>query len=66
MSLNEKRDKKGARISPVLLKAGTAMAANSQRIYELKVHSHFKAVGTDAANGIAGASAVEIPKRKEF
>ena len=42
------------------------MAANSQRIYELKVHSHFKAVGTDAANGTAGASVVEIPKRKEF
>ena len=50
-----------------LLTAGTMMeAANSQRIYELKVHSHFKAVGTDAAYGIAGASAVEIPKRKEF
>ena len=42
------------------------MAANSQRIYELKVHSHFKAVGMDTAKGVAGSSAVEIPRRKEF
>ena len=51
-----------------LLIAGTMMAAaaNSQRIYELRVHSHFKAVGMDAAEGVAGASAVEIPRRKEF
>ena len=45
---------------------GTTPAANSDKIYELRVHSHFKEVGQDSAGGIAGSSAVEIPKRKEF
>lgn len=45
---------------------GTAPAENSEKIYELKVHSHFKEVGQDSTEGIAGSSAVEIPKRKEF
>ena len=45
---------------------GATPAANSGKIYELKVHSHFKEVGEDSSEGIAGSSAVEIPKRKEF
>ena len=50
----------------VLSLGGTAPAENSEKIYELKVHSHFKEVGEDSTEGIAGSSAVEIPKRKEF
>ena len=30
------------------------------------MHSHFKEVGEDSAEGIDGSSAIEIPKRKEF
>ena len=37
---------------------------NSGKIYELKVHSHFKEVGHDTIEGIAGSSAIEIPKKK--
>ena len=39
---------------------------NSGKIYELKVHSHFKEVGHDTIEGIAGSSAIEIQKKKEF
>ena len=39
---------------------------NSDKIYELKVHSRFKEVGQDAQPGIAGAAAIAIPRRKDF
>ena len=45
---------------------GTAPAANGDKIYELKAHSHFKDVGRDTAAGIAGSAGVAIPKRKTF
>lgn len=45
---------------------GTTHAVNSDKIYELKVHSRFKEVGQDAQPGIAGAAAIAIPRRKLF
>ena len=41
-------------------------ATNSDKIFELKVHSRFKEVGRDAQGGIAGAAAIAVPRRKDF
>ena len=45
---------------------GTTPAPNGDKIYELKMHSHFKEVGRDTAMGMAGSAGVAIPKRKTF
>ena len=41
-------------------------ATNSDKIFELKVHSRFKEVGKDSQPGIAGAAAIAIRRRKDF
>ena len=45
---------------------GTTSVNNSDKIYELKVHSRFKEVGGDVKGGIAGSAAIAVPKRKDF